>query len=112
MAIITFSEDMHIVPDLKMIEEGTVEIGKEQLPVFKVEVIAGEDSDPSRLLFTWHIVEMTERKIFIQMVFNEAIYVSAKLDAEILRVTFVDKYTFVGRNNLPIEMDSVRLRHL
>ncbi len=44
-----------------MITNGSVTISGEELPVFKVEVIPGEDSDPSQLDFTWTVEEMTDR---------------------------------------------------
>lgn len=65
MVIVSFSEDMHIVPSLSMLKSGTVAIRGEELPVFKVEVVPGSDSDPAKLYFTWNVVEMTERQISI-----------------------------------------------
>ena len=44
-------------------------IDGEEQPVFKVEVVPGDDSDPSKLNFMWYVVEMTERKILLQMIF-------------------------------------------
>ena len=77
MVTISFSEDMHIVPSLSMIQNGTVTIEEQDLPVFNVEVMPGDDSDPNKLAFEWIVEEMTERLVMIQLVFTEAVYVSA-----------------------------------
>ena len=74
----------------------------EEEAVFTVEVIPGKDSDPSKLDFTWSVQEMTERQILIQMNFEDALYVSANEQPDTMRVTFADKYMFVGTNNIPM----------
>ena len=104
--LISFSEDMRIIPDLRMITQGTVEVKGEQRPVFDVEVIPGRDSDPEKLSFEWNIVEMTLRTVELQLFFEEALQVSANFEPDILRLSFVDKYMFVGTNDMPIEIDA------
>ena len=37
------------------------------------------------------------------MYFEEAMFVSANGEPDTLRITFVDKYMFVGKNNLPLD---------
>ena len=67
---ITFSQSMHILPDLKMLSSGTFQNkDSEEEAVFTLEVIPGQDSDPTKLDFTWNVLEMTERQILIQMTF-------------------------------------------
>ena len=44
--------------------------------------------------------------------FSQAIYVSANEEPDILKVTFVDKYMFVGKNNIPIEFNQKQRRRL
>ena len=106
MAIVTFSNDIHILPKLSMLNNGTITINGVEQPVFKVDVVHGEDSDPSKLEFTWQVVKMTSREISIQILFQEAIQVSANEEPDILRLTFIDKYMFVGTNNVPIELEA------
>ena len=65
VVVVSFSEDMRIVPDLTMITNGTVSVDGVRRPVFDVEIIPGVDSDPSQLSFGWSVVEMTSRSISI-----------------------------------------------
>ena len=44
---------MHIVPELSMLKDGTIEVDGTDMPVFEVEVIPGDDSDESKLKFGW-----------------------------------------------------------
>ena len=76
------------------------------MPVFEVEVIPGEESDPSTLTFDWNVVSMTDREIAIQIYFDKAVYVSANTEPDTLKLSFVDKYMFVSTNNLPIDLES------
>ena len=55
---------------------------------------------------------MTDRQILIQIIFETAIFVSANEEPDMLKVTFIDKWMFVGTNNLPIEFDAGRRRQL
>ena len=47
---------------------------------------------------------MTIRELSIQISFENALYISANEDPELLRVIFNDKFIFVGLNNIPIQM--------
>ena len=82
------------------------------MPVFKVDVIPGDDSDPTKLNFGWQVDLMSERLIQLQMIFEEAVYVSSNDEPDILKVTFIDKYMFVGKNGMPIEFADERRRSL
>ena len=46
------------------------------------------------------------------MIFEEAVYVSANDEPDILKVTFIDRYMFVGKNGLPIEFGEEKRRRL
>ena len=48
---------------------------------------------------------MTKREIELQINFKTALYVSSNYEPDILRISFVDKYMFVGTNDLPIDFD-------
>ena len=50
---------MLIVPDLAMITNGTVEIDDERVPVFDIEIIPSDDSNPEYLKFDWNVTSMT-----------------------------------------------------
>ena len=61
---------MHILPDLNMLTSGTFQNkDNEDEAVFALDVIPGQDSDPTKLNFTWSVLEMTDRQILIQMNF-------------------------------------------
>ena len=55
---------------------------------------------------------MTAKTIHLQMIFDEAVYVSSNDEPDILRVTFVDRYMFVSKNGLPIEFEEEDRRSL
>jgi len=73
-----------------MIQNGTVKVDNEVFPVFEVEVVPGEDSDPQRLTFTWKVISQTNDTLIIQLYFDETEFVSAHGDKEWLKVTFRD----------------------
>lgn len=45
---------------------------------------------------------MTKREITFQLVFKEALYISAHYEPDLIRIKFRDPYMFVGANALPI----------
>jgi len=100
---IFFSSDIHSVPNLTMIQNGTIEVDGEVFPVFAVEVVPGEDSDTQRLYFTWEVISQTNDTLTIQLHFNETEFVSANWDKEWLKITFRDHWMFLGTNGLVIK---------
>ena len=46
-----------------MITNGTVSINNKKLPVFDIEIIPADDSDPNMLKFDWNVVSMTEKEL-------------------------------------------------
>ena len=63
LIVVKFSEKMQIVSDLAMITNGTVSIDGKKLPVFDIEIIPADDSDPTMLKFDWNVVSMTEKEL-------------------------------------------------
>ena len=55
---IQFDQTMLVIPKLEMISKGKIKIDYEILPVFEIEVIAGDYSNPTDLDFEWDILEM------------------------------------------------------
>ena len=55
---------------------------------------------------------MSAREFSIQIYFENALYISANEEPELLRVIFNDKYIFVGLNNVPIQMGETGFRRL
>ena len=68
---------MHVIPDLKLLSRGKVRVNGQNLPVFKIEVLTINESIKQNLDFSWEVIEMNEREIYCQLVFNKAIYVSS-----------------------------------
>lgn len=93
---ISFSQKMSILPDLRVITQGTVLIDKTTLPVLEVYLLKSEFSDERNLAYTWEVSTMTETSVRFSMTFDKARYVSAYSDPEILRVIFRDPYLFVS----------------
>lgn len=69
---------MHVLPDLEMIKKGKVKINGIIMPVFDIEVLPGEYSDPSKLRFEWKTTEMTSKYVQFRLEFEDAIYVSSQ----------------------------------
>lgn len=70
------------------------------MPVLEIEVIASAYSNPSQLQFEWNLSGMTERDITFQLIFKEAIYVSAQYEPDLISIKFRDPYLFLGTNDL------------
>lgn len=102
---ISFSEDIYTVPNITMITNGTVAINGEELPVLHLEIEPGEDSDLKMLGFTWRVVSQTARKLVIQMIFDEPLFISANSDKEVLKATFRDPFMFTAKNGLQIKKE-------
>ena len=47
---------------------------------------------------------MSERELKIQIIFENALYISANEEPEILRLVFNDRFMFVSLDNIPIEL--------
>ena len=93
---------MQIVPRLDMITMGTIMIKGKRYPVVDIEVVPSEFSNPEDLFFDWVTSSMTERSIRFKLSFKTARFVSAKETPDILKVTFRDRYMFLGVNDLAI----------
>ena len=93
---------MQIVPRLDMITMGTIMIKGKRYPVVDIEVVSSEFSNPEDLFFDWVTSSMTERSIRFKLSFKTARFVSAKETPDILKVTFRDRYMFLGVNDLAI----------
>jgi len=102
---ITFSEPIEIVPNLTIITNGTVEVNGKISPVLELEILPGEDSDPANFNFTFKAVAQTSTKLTLQLVFDDARFVSADGDKETLLVYFRDPLIFVGVNGMSIEQE-------
>ena len=85
------------IPDLEMINQGTVEVKGVVFPVVDIQVIASDDSDRSKLEFEWETTEMTQTSVTFLLRFKDAIYVSTNEEPDYLRVIFRDPYMFVSK---------------
>ena len=85
-----------------MITMGTTMIKGKRYPVVDIEVVPSQFSKPEDLFFDWVTSSMTERSIRFKLSFKTARFVSAKETPDILKVTFRDRYMFLGVNDLAI----------
>ena len=74
----------------------TVEIDGEQVPVLSVDVIPNDDQDPDLLEFKWNVTSFTSQQITLQLNFTNALYVSRGSEADQIRVTFNDRDLFIS----------------
>jgi len=86
-----------------MFTNGTVVINEQAVPVLDVRIDPGEDSDPENLGFTWRAVSQTPTTLTIQLIFENALYISANPIKDTLRITIVDPLMFFGANGLLVE---------
>ena len=63
VVVVSFSTDMHVMPDMKMLSKGKVQIDGVTLPVFQIEVIPSQEQKRELLDFSWEVIKMTEREI-------------------------------------------------
>ena len=103
--MITFSEPIELVPNLTIITNGTVEVDGKTVPVLELRIEPGEDSDPAKMNFTFRAVAQTPRTLTLEMIFDDAIFVSAFGDKETLLVDFRDPLMFIGINGMVIERE-------
>ena len=95
--MIQSDQNMHILPDLDMIKEGIYTMPDGTLkPALDIQIIPNSNQDRSRLKFRWKASRMNESIVKFQLSFDEAVYVSSSFGLDIMRVTFRDKYMFVG----------------
>lgn len=87
---ISFSVDVYIVPNVTILNNGTIEIDEEVYPVLQIEVESGGITDQKRLNFTWEVVKQTARKLYLQLHFHDPIFVSANPERDLFKATFRD----------------------
>ena len=46
-----------------MYENSTITVGSSKLPVIKVEVLPGIESESNKLSFQWSVIEMNQREL-------------------------------------------------
>ena len=97
--LIGFSSDVYVVPNLQMINNGTIFLSdfeakrelqgrglgvtttinnkKKAFPVLSVEVLPGLDSNPADLQFVWNVTKEEARTLSVQLYFDQPLKVSA-----------------------------------
>ena len=109
LVVIVFSEDMNVIPDLVLIEKGTVpDASGTQLPIFAPEVVLGAYTDESMLGYSWSAQHMTKRSLDLKITFENPIYVSMEEEHEVLRVTFNGGSLFVSEEGMLLELPQER----
>ena len=72
--------------------------------VLDVEVVPGYDSNPEKLKFDWELTHFSEKRIIIQLYFEDAVYVSQNEVPDKLKVIFYDRKMFVSKQNMAIAL--------
>ena len=98
--ILGFQSDVYIVPNLQMINNGTIYLSdlkdnrelaadrklavttrnnnlKKRIPVLQVEVLPGLESNPADLQFTWNVTQQEAQSLLVQLYFENPYRVSA-----------------------------------
>ena len=71
------------------------------LPVLQVEVLAGIESNPEDLQFTWNITVQEKDEILVQLYFSNPLLVSShNRHPDNIPVAFNDPNLFIGMNGL------------
>jgi len=90
-AIIGFNRDLKIVPNLSMINNGTIYFDQvdysrrlqadnstDRIPILQVNVIPGIESDGGNLNYTWNVTQQGTREIKIQLYFSSPSMISTE----------------------------------
>ena len=97
--VINFTEDVITVPDLAFINDTTL----------LIEVQPGEDSDPAKLLLEWEVVWQTSRQLSIKLKFQDALFVSANIQPDFLKIVILDPVVFTAINGLQVEPENLEI---
>jgi len=101
------------VPNLTLINNGTFVVNGTEKALLQIEVLAGPDSLQENLKFEWLAVNMTSNKLFVQLTFDSANWVSAHKNKDLLVATFNDLSLFTALNGKKIKQNQSKLnRHL
>jgi len=67
--LLTFSEEIQMVPNLTLINNGTIVKDGKTYPVLEVVVEPGEDSDLENLEFVWNATDQTNTTLTLKLYF-------------------------------------------
>ena len=79
-------------------------------PVLLVYVEPAETQDVNRVALTWTVVEYGPSYIHLQLVFEQPLYISFELEADVLVVNFQDQDLFITENGIQILPENRILR--
>ena len=74
---IQFTKEVHTVPNLTIINNGTVMVNGEEKPVLHLEMIPGMSSNIEDLKFTWNATFQNNLELDVHLYFENPAYVSA-----------------------------------
>jgi hypothetical protein len=117
---IGFTEKVYIVPDMRMVNNGTIYMNElqmlgdykreliwqreaDQRPCLELQIIPGEGQNPKLLNFTWNATVQDYEFIDIQVYFDNPEVVSTGFEPDKLRVRFNDPMLFLGVNGHVID---------
>jgi len=110
--VLSFSEDILQVPNLTLLTNGTIEIDDVVYPVLHLEVEEGHESNPYNLRFSWEAIRQTNRTLVIKISWESAMFVSAFIPPDVLKVTILDPLFFTAYDGRQIKLDDRVLRRI
>ena len=100
------------MPNLTLLTNGTIEIDDVVYPVLHLEVEEGHDSNPQTLKFSWEAIRQTNRTLVIKITWESAMFVSAFIPPDVLKVTIRDPLFFIAYDGRQIKLDDRELRRI
>ena len=94
-----------MVPNLTLINNGTIVKDGKTYPVLEVLVEPGDDSDPEKLTFVWNVTAQTNTTLTLQLYFDQARWISSNSNPDKFKLFFRDPLMFTGQNGLQIEKE-------
>jgi len=94
-----------MVPNLTLINNGTIVKDGKTYPVLEVLVEPGDDSDPDKLTFVWNATDQTNTTLTLRLYFDQARWVSSNSNPDKFKLIFRDPLIFTGQNGLQIEKE-------
>jgi hypothetical protein len=96
--VIKFTKPMIPMTNLAILRNGTFtdDSGK-PCPLVSIEMLPSEWADTEKLTFDWMPLSMTEMTLSIQILFDNAEYVSS-MEPDKLRIVINDQWTFLSKD--------------
>ena len=103
---INFTEEIFSVPDLELINSGTVLVDDKVVPVLALDLVKAEDSNERKQILSWEVISQTSRQLRIKVKLDGAMFVSLEGEPDLIRATFNDPLLFTARSGVQIKEEN------